>query len=149
MPFRLTNALALFQALINDMVRLCLDCFACAYLNNIVVYSKTLCEHILHVREILKQLQACSLFVQKKNCKFHRKSIKFLGFVIGSGFIQMDPKKVKSVAFWPIPTRLKHLQAFFGFVNFYRRLIKNYGQQALGMTKLLKKNRVFQWNDKA
>ena len=144
MLFGLTNAPALFQALINDTLCPCLDRFACAYLDDIVVYSRTLREHILHVQEILKQLQACRLFVQKEKCKFYRESIEFLGFVIGRRFIQMDPRKVESVASWPIPTRLKHLQAFFGFVNFYRRFIKNYSQQALRMTKLLKKDRIVQ-----
>ena len=120
MPFGLTNAPASFQALINNTLRPCLDRFGCAYLNNIIIYSKTLCEHRLHVQEILKHLQSRGLFVQKKKCKFHRESIKFLGFIIGREFIQMDPKKVESVASWPIPTCLKHLQAFLGFVYFYR-----------------------------
>ena len=128
MPFGLTNAPALFQALMNDTLRLFLDCYACAYLDNIVVYSRTLHEHILHIREILKRLKACRLFVQKEKCKFHKKSIEFLGFIIRRGFIQMDPKKVESVASWPIPTRLKHFQAFLGFANFYRQFIKNYSQ---------------------
>ena len=75
--------------------------------------------------------------------------IEFLGFVIGRGFIQMDPRKVKSVASWPEPARLKHLQAFFGFANCYQRFIKDYSPQALGMTKFLKKDKAFQWNNKA
>ena len=75
--------------------------------------------------------------------------IEFLSFVIGRKFIQIDPRKVKSVASWPEPTRLKHLQAFLGFANFYRQFIKDYSQRALGMTQLLKKNKVFQWNNKA
>ena len=61
----------------------------------------------------------------------------------------MDPKKVESVASWPIPTRLKHLQSFLRFANFYRQFIRDYSQQALKMTKLLKKDRDFQWSDKA
>ena len=61
----------------------------------------------------------------------------------------MDPKKVEPVASWPILTCLKHLQAFLGFANFYQQFIKDYSQQALGMTKLLKKNKIFQWNNKA
>ena len=108
MPFGLTNAPALFQTLINDTLLPCLDHFACAYLDDIVVYSRTLCEHILHVQAILKQLQACSLFVQKEKYQFYRESIEFLGFVIGRGFIQINSKKVKLVASWPIPTCLKH-----------------------------------------
>ena len=98
---------------------------------------------------ILKCLQSRGLLVQKEKCKFHRESIEFLGFVNRRGFIQMDPKKVESVASWLIPTRLKHLQAFLGFANFYQQFIKDYSQQALGRTKFLKKDRIFQWNDKA
>ena len=126
MPFGLTNAPALFQALINDMLRLCLNSFACTYLDNVVVYSKTLKEHIWHMQEILKQLQARGLYVQKEKCKFHKKIIEFLGIVISRGFIQIDPKKVKLVASWPELVRLKHLQAFLEFANLYRRLIKDY-----------------------
>ena len=63
MPFGLTNAPTLFQALINDTLRPCLDRFACAYLNNIVIYSKTFCENKLHVQEVLKQLQLRGQFV--------------------------------------------------------------------------------------
>ena len=111
MPFGLTNAPASFQALINDTLRPCLDCFACSYLNDIVVYLRTLQAHIHHVHEVLRQLQARNLYVQKEKCKFHKEVIKFLGFVISRGFIQIDPRKVKSVAFWPQPARLKHLQA--------------------------------------
>ena len=141
MPFGLTNAPASFHALINDTLCLCLDRFACAYLDNIVIYSKMLCEHKLHVQEILKRLQSRGLFVQKEKCKFYRESIEFLGFVIGREFIQMDSKKVESVASWPIPPCLKHLQAFLGFANFYRQFIKDYSQQALKMMKFLKKYR--------
>ena len=144
MPFGLTNAPALFQALINDTLRLCLNRFACAYLDDIVVYSRTLKKHIQNVQEILKQLQARRLYVQKEKCKFHKKVIEFLGFAIDRGFIQIDLKKVKSVASWPESARLNHLQAFLGFANFYRRFIKDYSQRALQMTKLLKKVKVFQ-----
>ena len=143
MPFGPTNALASFQALINHTLRPCLDLFACAYLNDIVVYSRTLQEHIRHVQKVLRQLQARNLYIQKEKCKFHKEVIEFLGFVIGRGFIQMDPRKVKSVASWPEPARLKHLQAFLGFANFYQRFIKDYSQRALGMTKLMKKNKAF------
>ena len=123
MPFGLTNAPTSFQALINDIPRPCLDRFAWAYLDDIVIYSTTLKEHRLHVRKVLRQLQACRIFVQKKKCKFHRELIEFLGFVIGRGFIQMDLQKVNSVASWLILTHLKLLQAFLKFANFYWQFI--------------------------
>ena len=78
MPFGLTNAPALFQALINNMLCPCLDCFACAYLDNIVVYLNTFQKHIRYVQEVLRWLQAWRLFVQKEKCKFHKEVIKAL-----------------------------------------------------------------------
>ena len=81
MLFGLMNAPASFQALVNDTLRPCLVRFACAYLDNIVVYSRTLQEHIRHVREMLRQLQAGNLYIQKKKCKFHKEVIKILGVV--------------------------------------------------------------------
>ena len=149
MPFGLTNASASFQALINGTLQPCLDHFACTYLDNIVVYLKDLWKHIQHVQDVLRQLRTRGLFVQEDKCKFDKEVIEFFGFVIGRKFIQMDPKKVALVASWPEPTCLKHFQAFLGFANFYRWFIKDYSQQTLGITKLLKKDRVFQWNNKA
>ena len=143
MLFGLTNAPASFQALINDTLRPCLNRLVCAYLDNNVVYSRTLQEHVQHVREVLRQLQARGLFVQKKKRKFHCNQIEFLGFVIRRGVIQMDPRKVELVASWPEPTHFKHLQAFLEFANFCEQFIKDYSQRALGMTKFLKKNKVF------
>ena len=128
MPFGLTHTPASFQALINDTLRLCLNRFACAYVNNIVLYLKTFQEHIHHVQKVLRQLQAHNLYVQKKKCKFHKKVIEFLGFVISREFFQMNLRKVKLVASWPEPARLQHIQAFFGFANFYRQFIKEYSQ---------------------
>ena len=132
MPFELTNALASFQALINDTLRLCVDRFACAYLDNIIIYSKTLRKHKLHVQEILKRLQSRGLFVQKEKCEFHKEFIEFLGFVIGRGFIQTDPKKVEYIASWPIFTFLKHFQAFLGFANFYWQFIRTIANKCWG-----------------
>ena len=148
MLFGLTNAPASFQALINNTLCPCLDRFACAYLDDIVVYSKILREHIEHVQEVLGRLCICWLFVQKDKCEFHKTVIKFLGFIIRREFIQMDLKKVASVASLLEPTCLKHLQAFLGCANFYRQFIKNYSQRALSMTKLLK-DTTFQWNNEA
>ena len=63
MPFELTNASASFQTLINNTLQPCLDRFACAYLDNIVVYLKDFWEHVQHVQEVLRQLHTCGLFV--------------------------------------------------------------------------------------
>ena len=149
MPFSLTNAPAAFQGLINDVLRECLDRFANAYLDDIVIYSETLEEHIRHVYDVLTRLQTARLYLKPEKCQFHHAEIEFLGFIIGHGGMCMDPAKVEAITLWPALRRLVELQAFLGFINFYRRFIEGYSREAEGMTRLLKKDIRFHWNKDA
>src|SRR5437762_2930449 len=139
MPFGLTNAPAAFQGLMNNILRECLDCFASAFLDDIIIYSRTLEEHKRHVTEVLEQLAKAGLYLKRKKCEFHKTEIEFLGVIIGHGTIRMDPAKVKAITDWPTPTRVKEVQAFLSLTNFYRRGIWNYSARSLRLTALLKK----------
>ena len=86
MPFGLTNAPASFQALINDTLRPYLDGFACAYLDDIVVFFKTKEEHTRYVRMVLRLLRERQLYVKLEKCQFYKKKIEFLGFIPGRGW---------------------------------------------------------------
>ncbi|KAI3364495.1 hypothetical protein L3Q82_011281 [Scortum barcoo] len=136
MPFGLTNAPAVFQALINDVLRDFLNRFVFVYLDDILIYSRNLPDHQLHVRQVLQRLLENRLFVKKEKCEFHASQVDFLGFIIKEGCVQADPAKVRAVAEWPIPTNRKLLQRFLGFANFYRRFIRNYSQEAAPLTAL-------------
>ena len=120
MPFGLTNAPATFQALINTTLCKYLDIFVTAYLDNILIYTKgTLKEHIQEVKKVFKALQEADIRLQPDKCKFHVKTVKFLGSIITTNGIQMDNKKVKAIREWLEPRNLKEVQAFLGFTNFY------------------------------
>ena len=107
MPFELTNAPATFQALINTTLRKYLDIFVIAYLNDILIYTKgTLKEHIQAVKKVLKALQEADIRLQPDKCKFHMKTVKFLGSIITTDGIQMDDEKVKAIRKWPEPKNL-------------------------------------------
>ena len=97
MLFSLTNAPASFQALINDTLRPYQDRFAYACLDDIVVFSKTKEEHTRHVRKVLRHLRERQLYVKLEKCQFYKKKIKFLGFILGRGYIGMDPTKIDSI----------------------------------------------------
>ena len=102
MPFGLTNAPATFQALINTTLCKYLDIFVTAYLDNILIYTKgTLKEHIQEVKKVFKALQEANIRLQPDKCKFHVKTVKFLGSIITTDGIQMDKKKVKAIRKWP------------------------------------------------
>ena len=146
MPFGLTNAPATFQAMINDTLRDILDEYAIAYLDDVLVYtSGTLDEHKEHVKQVLRRLFSRNLKLNPKKCEFHRKRVKYLGHLIGREGIQMDPEKVRAIADWPIPTTVKEVQGFLGFVNFNRTFIKSYSSIAEPLTRLTKKDEPFNW----
>lgn len=90
-------------------------------------FSKNLEEHREHVHKVLRKLEKVNLFVEAEKCEFHKQKVKFLGYEIMPGFIGMDPDKIKAVSEWPPSTNVKEVRAFLGFVNFYRRYIKNFG----------------------
>ena len=146
MPFGLTNALATFQALINTTLCKYLDIFVTAYLDDILIYIKgTLKEHIQEVKKVFKALQEADIRLRPDKCKFHVKTVKFLGSIITTNGIQMDNKKVKAIREWPEPKNLKEIQAFLGFANFYRRFIQGYSQIYTPLTKMTKKKQPFHW----
>ena len=145
MPFGLTNAPATCQALINNVLRAHLDKTVVAYLDDILVYSKTLEEHINHVKEVLECLQQADLQLKPEKCEWHKEEVEFLGYVVGRHGVKMSQKKVQVVKDWPTPTTVKGIQEFLGFVNFNRRFIKDYSTKALPLTKLTRKDTPFKW----
>ena len=130
MPFGLTNAPATFQAFINNVLRKYLDVFVVVYLDDILVYSKTLEEHVQHVTKVLTALQDSRLKIKPEKSEFHRKEVIFLGYIVSRHGLKMDGNKIKTILEWPIPTTVKEVQSFLGFANFYRRFIGQYSKIA-------------------
>lgn len=149
MPFGLTNAPAVFQALVNDVLRDMLNKHVFVYLDDILIFSKTHSDHIHHVQSVLQRLLENSFFVKAENCEFHVPSVSFLGYIVSKGHIQMDPVKVSAVSTWPVPESRKQLQRFLGFANFYRRFIRNYSTVAAPLTVLTSSKRPFLWSSDA
>ncbi|KAK3548098.1 hypothetical protein QTP70_004725 [Hemibagrus guttatus] len=150
MPFGLTNAPAVFQSLINEVFQDILGKWVIAYIDDILVYSTSLEEHVRHVRAVLSRLQQNHLYIKPEKCEFHRTTITFLGYVISRQGVEMDLTKLRAVTEWPNPTTIKDLQRFLGFANFYRRFIQNYSSVAGPLTSLLRgKPRRLCWSDQA
>ncbi|KAL0186362.1 hypothetical protein M9458_018032, partial [Cirrhinus mrigala] len=139
MPFGLSNSPAVFQALVNDVLRDMVDQFIYVYLDDILIFSSSLQEHVQHVRRVLQRLLENGLFVKAEKCAFHAQSVSFLGYIVSSEGIRMDPDKVKAVA----------LQRFLGFANFYRRFIRNFSQLAGPLTALTSTRTAFRWSNAA
>jgi RNase H-like domain found in reverse transcriptase/Reverse transcriptase (RNA-dependent DNA polymerase)/Integrase zinc binding domain/Chromo (CHRromatin Organisation MOdifier) domain len=149
MPFGLTNAPATFQRLINNVLRNFLDLFVVCYLDDILIYSTTIEDHRIHVRQVLQRLRENNLFAKPEKCIFHTSEVDFLGYIVTPSGMKMNPQKVQSVLEWPCPKSVNDLQSFLGFANYYRRFIQDYSAIVTPMTKLLKKDATFVWNNTA
>ncbi|KAK3530048.1 hypothetical protein QTP86_010336 [Hemibagrus guttatus] len=150
MPFGLTNAPAVFQALINGVFQDLLGKGVIAYIDDILVYSSSMEEHVRLVREVLGRLQQHHLYAKLEKCEFHRPTVTFLGYVISRHGVEMDVVKVQAVTEWPAPNSVRELQRFLGFANFYRRFIRNYSSVAGPLTSLLRgKPKKLTWTDPA
>jgi RNase H-like domain found in reverse transcriptase/Reverse transcriptase (RNA-dependent DNA polymerase) len=134
---------------VNDTFWEFLDIFLFAYLDDLLIYSKTLKEHKRHVRQILERCQEVGLYLKPEKCQFHAQEVSFVGFLISENGIRMDPSKVEAVTAWPTPESAHDIQVFLGFANFYRRFIKDYSDVTRPMTALLKKGVTFHWGEDA
>ncbi|KAK3561402.1 hypothetical protein QTP86_000592 [Hemibagrus guttatus] len=150
MPFGLTNAPAVFQALINEVFRDLLGRGFIAYIDDILVYSTSMEEHVRQVREVLARLQQHHLYVKLEKCEFHRPMVTFLGYMISHQGVKMDMVKVRAVTEWHAPSTVRELQRFLGFANFYQRFIWNYSLVAGPLMSLLMgKPKKLSWMDQA
>jgi transposase InsO family protein len=146
MPFGLTGAPATFQRYINDTLREYLDVFCTAYLDDILIYSRTRSDHINHVRLVLGRLREAGLFAKIEKCEFLVHETKFLGIIVGRDGICMDPDKVKTIVEWQTPSCVTDVQAFIGFGNFYRRFIKDFSKIITPLVALTRKGIPFKWS---
>uniref|UniRef100_A0A9J7ZGW9 Gypsy retrotransposon integrase-like protein 1 n=1 Tax=Cyprinus carpio carpio TaxID=630221 RepID=A0A9J7ZGW9_CYPCA len=150
MPFGLANAPSIFQSFVNEVFKDLLNQYVIVYIDDILIYSCSMEDHISHVRTVLSRLLQNGLFVKAEKCEFHVTSIKFLGYNISHSGVEMDDNKVKAVTDWPIPSTVKELQRFLGFANFYRRFIRDFSTIAAPVTSLLKgKPKKLVWTEAA
>jgi hypothetical protein len=147
MPFGLQNAPASFQHFINSVLHEFLDKFASAYLDDIIIYSKTRKAHQEHVRKVLQALQKAGLQIDINKCEFTVQETKYLGLIVTSKGIKMDPQKVKAIIDWEPPSGIKDLQSFLGFANFYKRFIKGFSTIARPLTNMLKNTGPWSFSD--
>jgi len=120
MFFGMTNSLATFQTMMNNIFRnLIVEGIVMVYLNDILIFTKTEEEHAQAVRWVLQVLKENKLFLCPEKCEFYKQWIEYLGLVISENKVSMDLVKVAEVGEWPTLENKTDVQAFLGFVNFY------------------------------
>ncbi|GJS67461.1 putative reverse transcriptase domain-containing protein [Tanacetum coccineum] len=148
-PFGLTNAPAVFMDLMNRVCKPYLDKFMIVFIDDILIYSKNKQEHEEHLKLILELLKKEQLYAKFSKCEFWIPKVQFLGHVIDSQGIHVDPAKIESVKDWASPKSATEIRQFLGLAGYYRRFIEGFSKIAKPMTKLTQKKVKFDWGDKA
>jgi len=146
MHYGLTNAPASFQRFMNDIFKDLLDMCVVVYLDDILIYSDNPDKHLPHVRKVLRRLRAHNLYAKIEKCAFGVDTTDFLGFIVGPEGLRMDDSKIQVIRNWPTPRKVKDVQSFLGFANFYRRFIFSYSDIIIPLTCLTRKDTRWVWS---
>ena len=140
MPFGLTNAPAAFQQFVNSVFTDMLDVCMVVYLDNILIYSDNMEDHVKHVWEVLRHLHQHKFFTKPEKCEFHSDLVEYLRYFLSPDGLTMSQDKVTAICDWPEPHKVKDIQSFLSFANFYCRFIFNYSDIVVPLARLTQKD---------
>ena len=142
-PFGLAQAPAYFQELMTGILEA--FNFAIAYLDDIIIFSKTPQEHPLHIRMVFKKLKSANLSMKKSRCSFFSKEIQYLGHILSATGIRPLSAKTHAIQHMQPPTTPKQVRVFLGLVRYYRKFIKGFAKTAKPLTLLIRQQVKFEW----
>ena len=145
MPFGLKNAPATFQRIIQHILNERLYKGVLNYLDDIMIYTETIEDHLELLKYVFEQLEANNIKLKMSKCKFLQEEVEFLGHVIGHHTVKPSPRLIEDVIKFPVPTTVRKVREFLGLTSYMRRFIKNYAKLAKPLNQLLKKDNPFQW----
>ena len=149
MFFRLTNSPAIFQAMMNELLRDLINTGkVAAFIDDMIVGTEIEERHDELVAEVIKRLEANDLYVKPEKCKWKVRKVGFLRVVIGPEGIKMEKEKVKEVLEWPTPKCVKDIQKFLGLANYYHQFIQGFALIARLLHDMVKKDRKWEWTER-
>ena len=143
MPLTITNAPTTFMDLMNRVCRPMLDWSVIVFIDDILVYSKTMEQHEQHLREVLETVRTEKLYAKFLKCDFQLCKVQFLGHIINQEGILVDPTKIEAVMRREIPKNAFEIRNFLGLAGYYLRFIQDFSKIAVPLTRLTKKNVTF------
>jgi hypothetical protein len=152
LAFGLTGAPGTFQQAMDSTLAPCLRKFVLVFFDDILIYSSTYEEHVVHVRTVFELLAKDQWKIKLSKCTFAQREIHYLGHIISEKGVGTDPSKVSAISSWPTPVNVKELRSFLGLAGYYRKFVRHFGIISKPLTELLKKNTIFLWtseHDKA
>lgn len=148
LPFGLHNSSATFQRLIDSIIGPDLEPFAFAYLDDVVISTPTFEKHIEILKEVANRLNNAGLTINKEKSHFCCSKIKYLGYVVDSQGLHVDPDKIDAILKLPIPKNVREVRRILGTISWYRKYVPHFADLVSPLTDLLKKNKPFIWSEK-
>jgi hypothetical protein len=155
MFFGLTNSLATFQTMMDQIFRPVIDKHTLlgtvihVYMDDIIIgTSSSIAAHTAAVHDVLDLLATHDLYLKISKCVFYVSCVPYLGVILEKGMTCMDPVKISGIKDWPIPTKVKDVRSFLGFCNFYRAFIRGFAHLARPLNLLTRKDTVWKWGMK-
>jgi hypothetical protein len=146
MPFGLTNAPATFQRLMNNLLQSVIYKCALVYLDDVIIYSRTIEDHVKHLQAVFDLLRKGGLKVKLSKCTFLQKSVKYLGHIISEEGLRPDPKLTKAIENYPTPQNMSQVKSFLGLSGYYRKFIWDYANKARPLTILTRQKEPWRWS---
>jgi len=131
------------NSVLHPLLGVCVLC----YLDDVLIYSPTLEQHIIDVRNVLQLLNKAKLYIKLKKCELFKNIVSFLGHNLSSDGISAEEDKVRSIREWPLPKCVRDIQSFIGTCSYYRKFIKDFSRIAASLTELIKKDVEWHWNN--
>jgi hypothetical protein len=147
LPFGLCNGPATFQRYMNDVLIDYLDEFCIAYLDDILIYSEDPLEHDEHVHKVLTRLREAGLQADIKKSEFSVERTKYLGYILTTKGLEIDPEKVEPLRDWIRPSTVTGVKSYLGFCGFYRQFIRDFGRIAKPLSTITRPSEPFIWTD--
>jgi len=140
MFFGLTNSPAIFQVMMNDLLRdLVVKEKVAVFIDDVMVTTETKEGHDEIVKEVLKRLEENDLFVKPEKCVWKVREVGFLGVIIGEDGVRMEKEKVQRVIEWPVPRSVKNVQKFWGLANYYKWFVKDFAKIIKPLYEIIRK----------
>jgi len=146
MPFGLCNAPATFQREMNRIFFKLIGICVFVYIDNLIVFSTSIEEHLKHLEQVFSILQNNGLKINLEKCQFFKKEVELLGHILTIDGLKPVPEKIRVIIEWLPPKDISQLRSFLGAVSYYRKFIYKFAEVAQPLFKLLKKNVQFIWN---
>ena len=148
MFFGMTNLLATFQGMMNEIMRDLINKGKVAvFVDDVLVGTDDEERYDEIVAEVLKRLEENDLYVKPEKCSWKTSKVNFLGVVMGQGKIEMEEEKVEGVLNWLVPKTVRDVRKFLGLANYYRWFIKNFAALAKPLNMLTRKDEKWKWEE--